>query len=49
LIIFDEIQSAEKEITSLKYFNEIAPKYYIVAAGSLLGMGLHSNAFSQAN
>ena len=43
LIILDEIQSAEKGITSLKYFYENAPQYFIVAAGSLPGMGLHSN------
>jgi predicted AAA+ superfamily ATPase len=43
LIIFDEIQSAEKGITSLKYFYENAPQYFIVAAGSLLGMTLHSD------
>ncbi len=43
LIILDEIQSAEKGITSLKYFQENAPEYFIIAAGSLLGMGLHSN------
>jgi predicted AAA+ superfamily ATPase len=42
LIIFDEIQSAERGITSLKYFCENAPQYNIIAAGSLLGMGLHS-------
>jgi predicted AAA+ superfamily ATPase len=42
LIIFDEIQSAERGITSLKYFCENAPQYHIIAAGSLLGMGLHS-------
>jgi predicted AAA+ superfamily ATPase len=42
LIVFDEIQSAENGITSLKYFCENAPQYYIIAAGSLLGMGLHS-------
>ncbi len=42
LIIFDEIQSVEKGLTSLKYFCEDAPQYAIVAAGSLLGMGLHS-------
>ncbi|NDV58623.1 ATP-binding protein [Bacteroides sp. 519] len=42
LIIFDEIQAAERAITSLKYFCENAPQYHIVAAGSLLGMGLHS-------
>ena len=43
LIVFDEIQSAERGITSLKYFCEKAPQYHIVAAGSLLGMGLHSH------
>lgn len=43
LIVFDEIQSAEKGLTSLKYFCENAPEYYLIAAGSLLGMGLHSN------
>ena len=42
LIIFDEIQSVEKGITSLKYFCEEAPEYAIIAAGSLLGMGLHA-------
>jgi len=43
LIVFDEIQSAEKGLTSLKYFSENAPEYFVVAAGSLLGMGLHSD------
>ena len=43
LIVFDEIQSAERGITSLKYFCEKTPQYHIVAAGSLLGMGLHSH------
>lgn len=42
LIILDEIQSVENGITSLKYFQENAPQLYIVAAGSLLGMGLHT-------
>jgi hypothetical protein len=42
LIVFDEIQSAENGITSLKYFYENAPQYYLIAAGSLLGMGLHT-------
>lgn len=41
LIIFDEIQEAEGAITSLKYFYENAPRYYIIAAGSLLGVALH--------
>lgn len=43
LLIFDEIQAAERGLNSLKYFHEKAPEYFIVAAGSLLGMGLHSN------
>lgn len=43
LIIFDEIQEAQRAVTSLKYFYEKAPQYHIVAAGSLLGMGLHGN------
>lgn len=43
LIIFDEIQEAPRAITSLKYLYEKAPEYHIVAAGSLLGMGLHEN------
>ncbi|MDR0969803.1 MAG: ATP-binding protein [Lentimicrobiaceae bacterium] len=42
LIVFDEIQAAEGGITSLKYFCENAPQYHVIAAGSLLGMGLHS-------
>ena len=42
LIILDEIQSAERGVTSLKYFCEKAPQYHVIAAGSLLGMGLHS-------
>ena len=36
LIIFDEIQENPKALTSLKYFNENAPGYHLVAAGSLL-------------
>lgn len=43
LIIFDEIQEAPKGLTSLKYFNENAPGYHIIAAGSLLGVSLHQH------
>lgn len=43
LVIFDEIQEAEKGLTALKYFYEQAPQYYIIAAGSLLGVSLHQN------
>lgn len=41
LIFLDEIQEAENGITSLKYFQEDAPEYHIVVAGSLLGLELH--------
>lgn len=41
LLIFDEVQEVPKALTSLKYFNEDAPQYQIVCAGSLLGVALH--------
>jgi hypothetical protein len=41
LIIFDEIQEVPRALTALKYFNENAPEYAIVAAGSLLGVAMH--------
>ena len=41
LLIFDEIQEVPKALTSLKYFNEDAPQYQIVCAGSMLGVALH--------
>ncbi len=41
LLIFDEIQEVPKALTSLKYFQEKAPEYQIIAAGSLLGVALH--------
>ena len=44
LLIFDEIQEAEKGLTVLKYFCEQAPEYYIIAAGSLLGVSLQKNS-----
>jgi uncharacterized protein len=43
LLIFDEIQEAEKGLTVLKYFYEQTPQYYIMAAGSLLGISLQKN------
>lgn len=42
LIVFDEIQSAPRGLTSLKYFNENAPEYYVVVSDSLLGVNLHN-------
>ena len=41
LLILDEIQEVPQALTSLKYFNETAPEYQIVCAGSLLGVALH--------
>lgn len=41
LIFLDEIQEATNGITSLKYFNENAQEYHVIAAGSLLGLELH--------
>ncbi len=43
LIIFDEIQEAEKGLTVLKYFYEQRPEYFIIATGSLLGISLQQN------
>jgi predicted AAA+ superfamily ATPase len=40
LIILDEIQEAPGALTSLKYFQENAPEYHVIVAGSLLGVAL---------
>lgn len=44
LIIFDEIQECNEALNSLKYFAENAPEYYIVCAGSLLGVAMSRGA-----
>ena len=41
LLIFDEIQEVPEALTSLKYFQENAPEYHILCAGSLLGVALN--------
>jgi hypothetical protein len=38
LIILDELQEAPRGLSSLKYFQEKAPEYHVMAAGSLLGV-----------
>ncbi|NDV58406.1 ATP-binding protein [Bacteroides sp. 519] len=38
LIIFDELQEVKRGLHSLKYFQENAPQYHVIAAGSLLGI-----------
>ncbi len=46
LLIFDEIQACPAAITSLKYFNEEANGYHIIALGSLLGVSISRGNFS---
>jgi len=46
LIIFDEVQSCERALTSLKYFNEKTPEYHIACAGSLLGVAVNRDKYS---
>ena len=41
LLVFDEVQEIPRALSSLKYFDEDAPQYQIVCAGSLLGVALH--------
>lgn len=45
LVIFDEIQLSPNALTSLKYFSEEMPELAICAAGSLLGVTLHTESF----
>jgi len=46
LLIFDEIQSCNRALTSLKYFCEEAPEYDLIGAGSLLGIHISSSDYS---
>jgi len=46
LVIFDEVQSCERALTSLKYFCELAPEYHVAAAGSLLGIAIKRERYS---
>lgn len=46
LVVFDEIQTAPRAITALKYFCEKMPQLHIIAAGSLLGLALKREDFS---
>ena len=46
LIFFDEVQACENALTSLKYFCEQTPEYYVVAAGSLLGVAINRAKYS---
>ncbi|MCL2812014.1 MAG: ATP-binding protein [Clostridia bacterium] len=46
LIVFDEIQTCERALTSLKYFNENMPEHHIACAGSLLGVAINREQYS---
>jgi len=46
LIILDEIQTSERALTSLKYFNEQMPEHHIACAGSLLGVAMNREKYS---
>ncbi|MDR1484968.1 MAG: ATP-binding protein [Planctomycetaceae bacterium] len=46
LIIFDEIQSNERALASLKYFCEQLREYHVIAAGSLLGVAVNRQKYS---
>lgn len=46
LIILDEIQTCKRALTSFKYFNENAPEYHIIGAGSLLGVAVNRDEYS---
>ncbi len=46
LIFFDEIQACERALTSLKYFNENANEYHVIAAVSLLGVAVNREHYS---
>ena len=46
LLFFDEIQTCEQALTSLKYFAENAGNYHVIAAGSLLGVALNREQYS---
>lgn len=45
LVVFDEIQSAPRALTSLKYFCEEMPQLALACAGSLLGVILSADSF----
>jgi predicted AAA+ superfamily ATPase len=44
LLILDEVQECPRALTSLKYFCEKVPELHVAAAGSLLGLTVHSGS-----
>ena len=49
LLFFDEIQNCKGALNSLKYFNEDAPQFHVVAAGSLLGVATRQKTKDSAD
>lgn len=45
LLILDEVQAADRALSSLKYFQEKAPELHVIAAGSLLGVATQKDSF----
>ena len=41
LLFLDEIQSCPEAVDSLRYFHEVLPEVFVIAAGSLLEIALH--------
>ena len=46
LIFFDEVQANPRALNSLKYFCENEPEYFVIAAGSLLGVHIKHENYS---
>jgi predicted AAA+ superfamily ATPase len=46
LIFLDEVQKCPPALTSLKYFDEFAPEYHVIVAGSLLGVAVSREEYS---
>ena len=46
LMVFDEVQTCGKALSSLKLFQETAPEHHIIAAGSFLGVALNRSEVS---
>lgn len=46
LIVFDEVQLCERALSVFKYWGDNAPDYYIIVAGSLLGIAVNRENFS---
>ena len=46
LIVLDEVQKSERALASMKYLQEQAPGYHVIATGSLLGLTVDRKEYS---